>query len=216
MLRARLTSLAALAWFGVLGIVIYIVAGNQWCPAEPTAAHNWISKALCDAKLSDLALVFFSYCLVIVTREIFRHTKEVERAYVTAGFHGWDQASGKLFAEINNYGKTQGFVREIAVAVAPLAALNPAKAHYPKTPPQWAAPGYYIEPLRRGLPAGHVSVPWGGQPDHVFYGRIWFDDIFGGRHCSSFALKLGAPHPNGSIPMEALDVVQYPDYWHWE
>jgi hypothetical protein len=208
---------------GVLVIAGYVAAGTQLCPADTTTVHTWGWKLFCDAKLSDIALVLFSYSLVIVTRdlvvatkEIFGHTKEVERAYVTAGFGGWDQTTGTLFANINNYGKTQGFVTEIAIAVAPLAALNPAKAHYPTTAPQRAAPAYYIEPMLRGLRAGHVSVLWAGQPGHVFYGRVWFDDIFGTKHCSSFALKLGAPNAAGAIPCEALDVAAYPDYWHWE
>jgi hypothetical protein len=103
---------------------------------------NWFLSLLCgEAKITDVALVFFTYCLVIVgwftMQNVDDTAKRTERAYILGGgpygiprdyyrpdkqWQHWPEA--KHFHDprrmtIQNYGKTPGFITEVEWGLCP-------------------------------------------------------------------------------------------------
>jgi hypothetical protein len=143
--------------------------------------------------------------LTFSIRDIYRsqlaHGRQVERAYVNGG---WGRCiDGRLYANINNDGKTPANVHHMVLAILPLVGL-------PHTPP--ALPrsfvNYNLEPYKRDFFSDHVFVEWDGlhEPPRVVYGRFWYRDIFGDEHESGFLLH---------VQPRAPAVAGFPEYWRW-
>jgi hypothetical protein len=68
--RLPLLVLCALFLFGLALCGAYIFLADKFCPLEAPPSskpHSWIVKFFCEAKAADVALVFFTYGLMIVT-----------------------------------------------------------------------------------------------------------------------------------------------------
>jgi hypothetical protein len=92
-----------------------------------------------------------------------------------------------IFANLNNYGKTSAFITRIAVAVRPRDTL-PEEPQYP----EGIRPGFVLGPNEPRFPAPAARTWWGWREGCVFYGRIWFTDIFDDtqQRYSSFILDI--------------------------
>jgi hypothetical protein len=121
--------------------------------------------------------------------------------------------NGHIFANINNYGKTPAVVEYMSLNLGPLNGLKESP-EYSESRPHYTFLGFQIEPQRQGLRADNIWVDWDETPNNVFYGRIWYRDIFEHQHYSSFALVFNM-RADRTIRSEALDIVRYPNYWKW-
>jgi hypothetical protein len=133
-------------------------------------------------------------------------SRKLDRAYLNAGWGAYDPATRRVITNINNDGKTPAFITRVAIKVVSWDEFQ-NRPGYPTTPPQLREVGYHIAPGQRGLPAPHVWDIWDGTPNHIFYGRVWYNDIFHSEHYTSFALYI-----DGGA---AVSVERFPTYWEW-
>jgi len=147
---------------------------------------------------------------IAVAQQASEHVRISERAHINGGFGG--KIIGSLEAyrphpqachiliNLNNYGKTQGFVRRIAVAIRPLSTL-------PQVPdyPVGIEPGLLLPPGIIGFGVQSANAWWDGSEGQVFYGRIWFTDVFDPTaiRFSSFILNVS----------DMTAVMDRPAYW---
>jgi hypothetical protein len=151
--------------------------------------------------LSALAVAIFTATLWWATSSVLSHGRQIERAYVTGGF-GKHDPPNRLFASIHNNGKTPAIVDYLFIDVCPLGKLPPVSEILTKR----KYVNYSVPPLTRIVGIDFFAT-WNGAPDHIFFGRFWYTDIFGDTHESGFALHLGK-----SDGMPAADA---PEYWKW-
>jgi hypothetical protein len=111
--------------------------------------------------------------------------------------------------EVSNNGKTAGTLLEIAVEFRSLSKIQQS--------PEYLSPGYRRVPYRRVFYPGEretklskYSVPR-DIPDPFVYGRLWYEDIWGKEHVSSFLLKLG---PDGTT-VQVDEPHIPPAYYYW-
>jgi hypothetical protein len=133
-------------------------------------------------------------------------SRKVDRAYINGGWGGHDTNNRRVYANINNHGKTPGFITRVAVKVVSWEEFQ-RRPPYPNIPPQSDFVSYNVAPGTRGLRATHVWDFWDGSPKNIFYGRIWYNDIFRAEHYSSFALHIEG---GGAVSFE-----DFPEYWEW-
>lgn len=179
-------------------------ANEKYCTAYEMAAifgafleaHNGAVTAIATA-----IIAWFTWSIRQVNQSQLAHGRQVERAYVNGGWGRY--IDGRLYANINNDGKTPATVHHMVLAILPLADL-------PLTPP--ALPrifvNYNLEPFKRDFFSDHVFVEWDGlhEPGRVLYGRFWYRDVFGEEHESGFLLH---------IQPRAPAVAGFPEYWRW-
>jgi hypothetical protein len=159
---------------------------------------KWIT-IVCDVKAADIALVFFTFCLVLVTwwlvgatvglkdvtAELVRHGTISNRAHVSGGANHVQTETGEPFLVItlNNYGASPAFIGTIAATICKRSDLDVAG------PPEWQIKqwkGYVF-----GAVAGQATdVVLRPQFDKVIIGRIWYRDIFKSCHSAGFALEI--------------------------
>jgi hypothetical protein len=150
---------------------------------------------------ATIAIAALTGTIWAVNKSQLAHARRVDRAYVNGGWGRYED--GKLYANINNDGKTPATVHHMVLAILPLAGL-------PSTPP--ALPrtfvNYNLEPYKREFFSDHVFVEWDGlhEPERVLYGRFWYTDVFGEEHESGFLLHVRARWPA---------VASFPEYWRW-
>jgi len=146
-------------------------------------------------------IAWFTATIWIINRRQLAHGRRVDRAYVNGGWGRY--IDGKLYANINNDGKTPATVHHMAMAILPLAGL-------PTTPPELPRTfvNYNLEPYKREFFSDHVSVEWDGlhEPERVLYGRFWYTDVFDREHESGFLLHIRPRAPA---------VAGFPEYWRW-
>jgi hypothetical protein len=188
------------------------------CVAD-SAANNIITKifvAIVGTRFIEvLAILVTGVATTIVAAFTVRigkinqgqldHSHNVERAYLNGGWGGRD-ATSRVYININNYGKTPAFVSRVSLKVVSWDDFQKQPA-YPIARPQANNVGYNIAPNTLGLRASHVWDMWDGSSDSVLYGRLWYEDIFGDKHYSSFAI-----HIDGGA---AVDIDRFPEYWKW-
>ena len=66
-------------------------------------------------------IAWFTATIWIINRRQLAHARRVDRAYVNGGWGRYED--GKLYANINNDGKTPATVHHMAMAILPLAGL---------------------------------------------------------------------------------------------
>ena len=175
---------------------------NPHAPNDPpqTAKNDGYTQPwLCDLKIGDLALVFFTYCLVVVgwfgIRSGEQTVRRLERAYVSGGGGPASDDSDQFVLTIENYGKTVAITREYALVVCPLNQLPPRHED--------TNPGYnrirWINTIRPGGATISVANALIIGPDPIAYGRFWYTDIWGGEHIFSFILPIGQENNHGAI-----------------
>jgi hypothetical protein len=130
---------------------------------------------------ATIAIAALTGTIWAVNKSQLAHARRVDRAYVNGGWGRYED--GKLYANINNDGKTPATVHHLVLAILPLAGL-------PSIPP--ALPrifvNYNLEPYKREFFSDHFFVEWDGlhEPERVLYGRFWYTDVFGEEHESGF------------------------------
>lgn len=146
--------------------------------------RSWWNKFLCDFKIGDFAIGFFTYCLVVVGYFTMQsadvNTKRKERAYVIcAGLHGipmkgwrrtWEiekRAEASMFKgpwrmALHNLGQTPGFTVKVEWGICP-------KGKYPKN---WCGKHVRVSAVlswwrfwHRGFRNRYMKHPSGGVTD---------------------------------------------------
>jgi hypothetical protein len=149
-----------------------------------------------------LILAFFTGTLWWATRKLVRASPRIERAYISAGLGG--REDHRFCPGINNYGKTPATVHHILIGICEVAELPTIPEIHKR---QWV--NYSIPPTPRTIPAHNTWIvatsPIGDNT--VFFGRIWYTDIFNEMHQSGFALYVGR---------EGVPAVDAPAYWVWD
>jgi hypothetical protein len=164
----------------------------------------YMNKGLRDARMAATA----AGAAAGAAQQSANHLRAAERAHIFGGIGGHmildvESVDGPyVFANLNNLGKTPGFVTRIAVAVRPLAGL-PEEPEYP----EGIKPGFMLGPNETRFPAPAANAWNGGLGRRVFYGRIWYEDMFdrSTQHFSSFALDLDTGY----------GILDRPKYWEW-
>jgi hypothetical protein len=154
--------------------------------------------------LATIIIAAFTGTIWAINWNQLAHAHKVERAYISGGGgYGINTSSGiptvdttQFILTVQNYGKTQGTVTAYAVFVIDRANLPPQ--------PAYLTPGFVPTPFSGiyqlggpTLPITQTAVPPGPNP--IAYGRLWYKDIFGGRHHFSFALPIRTPEDHASL-----------------
>jgi hypothetical protein len=135
-----------------------------------------------------------------VNRRQLRHTRNVERAYLSGGGPLDANDPNKFIFTVNNYGKTPGILTEYAVEFCPLTAIPSV--------PAYQARGYTRQAFHDRIPPGGIKetravasfdIPPLPRPLLV-YGRYWFEDIWKKRHTSGFVLVIHATGTDAHVP----------------
>jgi len=148
--------------------------------------------------LAAIATAYFTGTIWDINRRQLQHGRQVERGYVYGGF-GDRGATNRYFASIHNNGKTPVVIDHMLVGICPLKELPQIPDISKRT-----YVNYSIPPQTRIVAYGCYAV-WNGEPDHVFFGRFWYTDIFEEGHESGFALHL----------KEGMPAADIPEYWRW-
>jgi hypothetical protein len=191
---------------------ITLANGNQIETAKqakkpPGAEPNpRISSLICDAKITDWALAFFTYALVIVgwfgIKSGRQSTEATERAYVYARLaqrsedlpgtmQGIATRIRVAYVEVvlDNHGRTAGYVDDVALSSCPpeqLPSIANLEADNEKS--RWT--------MGISIPPGGADVrvtkrfEQQGVRNHVVYGRVYYHDIFGRQHSSGFIQRV--------------------------
>jgi hypothetical protein len=142
----------------VLILILAVVLLEAWALGRiPTRVQlvkflDAISPAV--TAIATVLIALFTATIWGINRSQLAHGRRVDRAYVNGG---WGRhIDGKLYANINNDGKTPATVHHMVLAILPLAGL-------PSTPP--ALPrtfvNYNLEPYKRDFFSDHAFVEWG-------------------------------------------------------
>jgi hypothetical protein len=150
--------------------------------------------------IASAASALFAGTIWWVNRRQLKHTRTVERAYISGGgpLDG-DDLNNFVFT-VNNYGKTPGILTEYAVEFCPLTDIPPS--------PAYEARGYKRQAFHDRIPPGGINetraaasidIPPLPRPLLV-YGRYWFVDIWKKRHTSGFVLVIRANGTDAHVP----------------
>jgi hypothetical protein len=131
--------------------------------------------------LSTAVIAAFTFTIWLTSGSQLRHARKVERAYVNAGFGGYDD--GQLYANVNNYGKTPALIENISLNVLPHNGL-PRRPTYSKSPPQLRILGL---PYRAAAAWAHSAHGVGEVGRLVQSGLLW--PCLVSRHLQSTALQ---------------------------
>jgi hypothetical protein len=146
--------------------------------------------------LATVVIGVFTFTLWFTARNQLRHTRKIERAYLTCGGDYTRDLKGAIVlnpagkrmfqVHVGNYGKTPAFVSDYDVHFAKLDDLRPEAFARP------------VSPSRRHedrlAPGGHtkviIDIEIPGNED-VVYGAFWYQDIWKKDHTFRFLLRLG-------------------------
>jgi len=219
-----------------LAIIKTVLAESENAEAQSGTDHanwkpmGWWKKFLCDAKITDVALAFFTYCLIVVggfqarylyhtviaTRTAAEHIPRVERAFIHGGVHPGGRTlicGGKKIRvrfSMANYGKTPGFIKSVKVGSGQLAGLSDDPNYSAEVPvSDLFFPLMTMSELRY-LDDVEVTIPADGK--YVIFQRVFYDDVF------------GKPHSSGSLHRMYVEaetirdqiVTGKPKYWEWD
>jgi hypothetical protein len=176
------------------GAILASVIGlslNHGCPAPDVySAPQEPETGLCQIRIADLALIYFTYCLVIVgyftIKRSERTIQDLERAHFFGGTSKLDHdGQNNWYVEVSfvNQGRTSGIFRSIYWQFS---------AEEPKGAPNYA--GGNIKRMEFALVSGGDSgmvirekVP---QDKPYFYGTFIYEDIFRRVHTNRFCQQL--------------------------
>ena len=171
----------------------------------PSLDFNWITA------IATAVSALFAFTIFLVNWRQLRHTRNVERAYISGGGPLDANDLNKFIFTVNNYGKTPGILTEYAVEFCPLTDIPSV--------PAYAARGYKRKPFHDRIPPGgigetravaSIDIPPLPRPLLV-YGRYWFDDIWKKRHTSGFVLVI---HANGTDAHVPTNIPRAYTYWN--
>lgn len=201
---------------------VCVAAGSQqypkvWisCAADFTEHYHGPLTAV-----ATLLLALFTTTLWWATYGLLRHAPRAERAYVFGGCGNQkailDPATGKLLriwvqATHGNYGKTPAFVERIAVEQCLEKDLpsRPTYTHYFDV----------NEPLIPGImgrPINRVEHTFDAVDHQIYYGRIFYRDIFEKAHISSFIYRFDANGNHEPVGIGDGKGMVHADYWKFD
>jgi hypothetical protein len=214
-LRGQFAALIAAVFFLFIVLPI-VVKESSWCSNEENHAaeaqqqqtgneqgatyeryRQYLKRSgFCEeTKVTDLVIIFFTACLVIVgwftIRSGERNTKDMERAYIfgTPQIDTEKSVGGNTFVEImlHNYGHTPGTVKIIYGEV--FLATEPFGDPIYKNGSPRAANGMLAPTLGNPLRAP-VTFECPVKADFYFFGYVDYDDLFRRPHTSRFCAKI--------------------------
>src|SRR5262245_17900728 len=165
---------------------------------------NWITA------MATAVSALFAGTIWWINRRQLKHTRNVERAYISGGGPLDRNDPNKFIFTVNNYGKTPGTLTEYAVEFCPLDDIPSI--------PAYQARGYKRMGFHDRIPPGGIKetravaaidIPPLPRPLLV-YGRYWFQDIWKKRHTSGFVLVV---HSNGTDAHVPTDIPRAYTYW---
>jgi hypothetical protein len=173
-----------------------------------------------DLKITDLALVYLTFCLVVFGWYQMRHadatTRRSERAYFVAGaLYGqprndgdeWsrsNQPTAKMFKgpwrlTIYNFGRTAGFTTGVEWGLCPEEKF-PRDVRVSRLLDDGLLAEYMKEPVTLEdvfAPTGntpyqyrHVQIDRDAFVGYILFGRMSYKDVFGDDHFSTFSYRL--------------------------
>ena len=182
------------AWIalGVVGASVGLCALDQYCES---AIASWSRSVLCELKLTDIAIAFFTYCLVVVgwftIRSNEQTVKNLERAYLAVGptalfTRMLPTPNVSLKLNIHNTGRTG-------------ATITTIFGEFSRAPPIGDKPQYGNGRLERtdlSIAAGTDTVldAYVFEDDFTgeqsFWGYVLYRDIFKRTHTARFCVRL--------------------------
>ena len=201
--KDRVRFVATIVCGGVLLFGAWPIARGAVCVTKQEGANAIL---LCgEMKLTDLALVFFTYCLVVVgwftLRSNERTAQDIERSHVFLSAdikRRWipNLLGGKslevLFA-FKNHGKTHAIVVKIEAEVRTVAKLpKRIREQAIEMPPGLAiGAGDTTEEFRviNLVADADYAMLLNGERVVLFVGTIQYRDIFGKLHSTGFCLN---------------------------
>jgi hypothetical protein len=167
---------------------------------------GWVKPQICEARFTDLGVLFLTYCLAIIGWFTIRSNEQtvriLERALV---FTGPTNIGGKESSGLTRYGShiwKTGAVRILAVNQGRTPALVTfAHGEFSDAEPTGASPSYDMGKgdylcdfalAANSLPnSGALPAEWiFDWRDQFFFGFVEYRDVFGKMHTSRFCAKL--------------------------
>jgi hypothetical protein len=232
-LRHLWTHSAAALLIVIVVLSVYGVARSPYFQACLAANPQQYPKVLinCTADFTEhyhgpltavatLFLALFTTTLWWATRGLLRHAPKVERGYVFGGCGNQkatvDPKTGKVVsmwvrATHGNYGKTPAFVERIAVEVCLEKDLppRPIYTHYFDV-------NEPLIPGIMGLPINRVEHTFPLVNNQIYYGRIFYRDIFEKSHYSSFIYRFDANGGHEPVGTGDTKGMVHADYWKFD
>jgi hypothetical protein len=175
--------------------------------------QQWLTKFLCEIKMTDVVIAFFSYCLFIsVIFQAIRADSTLRKIERPVVFPAWDDLVtddehriGITF-RIRNIGRSPAILKEIVVKFDQNSSL-------PKRPDYAGAQhvdfDWGLEPQTTKMPG---TIFYSTTADRQYaYGYIRYVDIFGKRHKSGFGIRI-FPERAGGDRGEAAGGEAYNSY----
>jgi hypothetical protein len=166
-----------------------------------TELFAWLDSNKVTAFATAVSAVFAG-TIWWVNRSQLKHTRHVERAYISGGGPLDKDDFNKFLFTVNNYGKTPGILTEYAVEFCPLTSIPSI--------PAYNARGYTREGFHDRIPPGgiketrlvaSIDIPPLPRP-LLAYGRYWFTDICKKRHTSGFVLVIRDDGTDAHVPTD--------------
>jgi len=138
-----------------------------------------------------VATAVFTGTILLINRRQLRHSRDVDRAYVSGGGPG-NPPHGPFVLCIDNFGRTPATLTEYAVEFCELGAIPARPAYLASGYERTRVRSYVYPPGTRGDEV--ARIPYHGLQDPVAYGRFWYEDVWRRKHFASFILSL-PPRP---------------------
>jgi hypothetical protein len=177
--------------------------------------RSWLFDVfLCDMKIGDAALVYITFCLVVVGgfQAYWIASPDTERAYMSAGGvrvillaplpagqFGPPTPVPAFEFHVNNHGKTPGETWEYGIGFCDINNIPPTPVYRRTYYHDWMGPGTQSRPIAR--------IPLPPNNNTAVFGRIFYRDIFGIRRSSGFIQNI---IPDQAAPLLAPQV--YTDF----
>jgi hypothetical protein len=176
-----------------------------------TDAYKWISKFFCEAKIGDIAIAFFTYCLVIVgglqarrLRQTITTMEQTERPYMLLsdltirGIHTPPDEAGivKVLLEYKttNYGRSPAFLRRTFLAAAVAKELSEPPRYDDTNAIRFivAVNGWYgsIAPSEVGIDGNRIRELLAGNSEFFVWGMLEYSGIAPSPHKTRFAYRM--------------------------
>jgi hypothetical protein len=157
-----------------------------------------LPNLLCDARFTDITLVYFTYCLVIVgwftMRTGERTSKDLERAVIIGAIKASpardENGNMVLFPQFINYGRSFALLKEIRIGVSDDEPLSGTPDYSQLTSHRY---DLVIYPNAPNFRDERVTVIHPAQKPFYCFGYFKYMDIFRSEHTSRFC---GRVHPD--------------------
>jgi hypothetical protein len=160
--------------------------------------------------LATAVSALFAGTIFLINWRQLRHTRNVERAYISGGGPLDANDLNKFLFTVNNYGKTPGILTEYAVEFCSLTDIRsvPPTGSVGTNTKHFTIASRPVEKETRVVAS--INIPPLTRPLLV-YGRYWYADIWKKGHTSGFVLVV---HANGTDGHVTGDIPRAYTYWN--